>query len=282
VTPSEPGDPAAGAADLRHEVTYRARFDECGPGGVLRTSGILRWVQDCAWLHSEALGFTRHWYAVRGMWWLVRCVQLNVLGEITMGETITASTSIVGYRRVLARRRTDLTRAGGEQVAIALTDWVLTDSSGQPVRVPDEIAGRLAGHTATFTPNRVSLPAAPTGAARRDLTVRRADVDPMGHMNNAAYLDELDESLDAARLGTWTTRVPRRYRLEYAAAATEGQQLVAATWPSGDAACHRLRAADGAEVLRASVDGLTGHDAFREAILEARGRHAPGKDAGAG
>ncbi len=35
-----------GAVAEQHSVGYRARFDECGPDGVLRSSGYLRWAQD--------------------------------------------------------------------------------------------------------------------------------------------------------------------------------------------------------------------------------------------
>src|SRR4029079_2038825 len=62
-----------------HETAYRVRFDEAGPDGTLRTSGLMRFAQAVAWLHSTALGFGREWYAERRLTWLVRAAELEVL-----------------------------------------------------------------------------------------------------------------------------------------------------------------------------------------------------------
>ena len=61
------------------EAAYRVRFDEAGPDGRLRTSGLLRYTQDLAAQHSEALGYDRGWYAARGLTWLVRAAEVEVL-----------------------------------------------------------------------------------------------------------------------------------------------------------------------------------------------------------
>jgi acyl-ACP thioesterase len=282
VTNTPDGGRPDGSAPLGLTVAYRARFDECGPSAVLRSSGLMRWAQDCAWIHSERLGFGREWYSARGLWWLVRCAELNIVGDVAMGETISVTTTVVGYRKVWARRRTEFARAGGERVATALTDWVITDARGAPTRVPDEFVALMGGRVPTFTPGRVLLPPAPPDASRSDLDPRPADIDPMAHVNNAAYIDYFDESLAQAGDAAWATRLPRRYRLEYVAAAAPGERLTAETWPLADGFAHRLTGPAGAELLRATLDAQTGHDEFREAVLARRPRHAPGKDSGAG
>lgn len=262
-----------------HEVPYRARFDECGPDGLLRSSGFMRWAQDCAWQHSERLGFTREWYAARGLWWLVRCAELNLLDDVRMGETATVRTSVVGWRKVWARRRTEFTGADGRRVGSALTDWVITDSRGAPTRVPAEFGQLFGALVETFTPGRVLLPPTPAGAASYEIAVRPADVDPMAHANNAAYLDWLDESLVAggpAVAPMAPDRVPRRYRLEYVTAAGPGDRLTASTWPLGGGSAHRLRSAGGGEILRATFDAATDRDEFRELVAR-RAWRAPGK-----
>ena len=275
--------PADAPADaLRLIVAYRARFDECGPDGTLRSSGLMRWAQDAAWIHSERLGFTREWYAARGLWWVVRCAELNVLADVQMGETVSVTTTIVGYRKVWARRRTEVTGASGERVATALTDWVVMGSGGQPARIPNEFLTRLGTRVVAFTPGRVLLPPTPASAHRRPVAVRPVDLDPMAHVNNAAYIDEFDESLLGAGSGAWTTRTPRRYRLEYVAPASLGDPLTAETWPQAQGMAHRLVGPGDADLLRATVDGETAHDAFREAVAARRPWLAPGKDARAG
>jgi len=55
----------SGVSGARYEAAYRVRFDEAGPDGRLRTSGLLRYTQDLAARHSEALGYDRAWYRAR-------------------------------------------------------------------------------------------------------------------------------------------------------------------------------------------------------------------------
>src|SRR3954452_1641014 len=98
---------------------YRVRFDEAGPDGRIRTSALLRYAQDVAWRHSEDLGFDRQWYVDRGLWWVVRSVELDVLAPIAMGETIRLSTVVIGHRRIWARRLGECRLSDGTLAAVA-------------------------------------------------------------------------------------------------------------------------------------------------------------------
>lgn len=226
-------------------VRYRARFDECGPDGRLRTSGLMRWAQDCAWVHSEQLGFGREWYAERGLWWLVRSAELSVPGHVALGETASVTTAVVGWRRVLARRRTSVVGADGRPVATVLTDWVLTDARGMPTRVPAAFA-EIFGGVESFEPARVVLEATPPDAPELRFTVRDHEIDPLAHANNAVYLDWLEEAarpLAATGLS--------RFRLEYVAPAARGADVISRAWRMERGVGYRLTSAGGAELLRA-------------------------------
>ncbi|HYX10660.1 MAG TPA: acyl-ACP thioesterase domain-containing protein, partial [Candidatus Acidoferrum sp.] len=129
------------AGDLAHDrstwqTTYRIRFDEAGPDGLLRTSGFMRYAQDLAWQHSSELGFGRAWYAERGLTWLVRAAELVIIRAPEMGTTIAAHTAIVGIRRVFARRRGEFLLADGTPAGWVNTDWVLIDARGALTRIP--------------------------------------------------------------------------------------------------------------------------------------------------
>ena len=106
------------------ETSYRIRFDEAGPDGLLRTSGFMRYTQDLAWQHSSGLGFGRAWYAERGLTWLVRAAQLVILHAPEMGTDVSARTEIAGIRRVFARRHGEFRLADGR-----LAGWVDTSRS---------------------------------------------------------------------------------------------------------------------------------------------------------
>lgn len=255
-----PGDAVGGSRSIT--VPYRARFDECGPDGLVRSSALLRYAIDIAWIHSERLGFTRDWYAERDLAWVVRAAELAILAPLPLGQTIALRTEVIGFRRVWARRRTEGRLDDGTLALWGHTDWVILDTvRGVPGRLPPEFVARFDVPPQPFEPGRVTLPPAPDGAAAvHRTTVRPQDLDPMGHVNNAAYLDYLEEALLAAggTSAVLTRAIPRRFRLEYVAPAAPGAELASVTWPladhgGGHGLAWRLDDAEGRELARAIV-----------------------------
>ena len=244
-------------------VPYRARFDECRPDGRVRTSALLRYAQDIAWIHSERMEFDREWYADRNLAWVVRAVELAVLAPLELGATLDLTTAVVGFRKVWARRRSEGRTSDGALAIWAHTDWVMTDTRhGRPARVPDEFPAAFEVPPGGFEPGRVVLPPAPPDAIRHETPVRPQDLDPMGHVNNAVYVDLLEEALAAAGpiAGPAIAGVPRRLRLEYVSPAAPGARLTGAAWPQAGATppgepgwAWRLTDADGQELARAMV-----------------------------
>jgi acyl-CoA thioesterase FadM len=247
---SIPGTAAATAV-----VPYRARFDECGTDATLRASALLRWAQDIAWIHSERLGFGREWYADRGLAWVVRGLVLTMAAPIPMGATVDVTTTVVGFRKVMARRRTEVRLADGSLAAHANTDWVMTDTRrGMPVRVPATFPALFSALSDGFDPTRVATEAIPAGAVRRVFSVRPHELDPMAHANNAVYVDWLEEALLTAEAGQALAALPRTYRLEYLLAAAPGAELEEMAWTSSvGTARYRLADDTGRDMLRAEL-----------------------------
>lgn len=229
-------------ADLQASLPYRVRFDEATPNGAIRTSVLLRFAADLASVHSERRGFDRAWYRERGLAWLVRGVDLELVGPIVHGDVIVGTTRAVAARKVLARRRTEFRGPDGQPVAIVIVDWALTSSAGVPTRIPpvfDTVFG-LTPHG--FEPIRVR-PAPPTAIAGADRRVRPQELDPMDHVNNAVYLDWAEEAIRAIEpASTAIDAVPRRWRLEYLGSAGPAATVRASAWP--DAAGWSVRIAD--------------------------------------
>jgi acyl-CoA thioesterase FadM len=237
----------------RLEHGYRVRFDEAGPDGLLRASGYLRFAQDLAWLHSESGGFGREWYAERGLTWLVRAIELDIVGEFVYGAQLTVSTEVIGFRRVWARRRSEFMEHGSERkVATAITDWVLLNERARPVRPPAEILDAFTPVEADFTPLRIPAVDPATDAARVEFGARRSELDPMAHVNNAVYIDYLDE-LYSATSNSLSLPAPRRYRAEFLASAEHGATLVGRGWPDGQGWSYLLEEAE-RPLLRARLE----------------------------
>jgi len=247
--------PADPALPLRHTAEYRVRFDEATPDGLVRGSALLGYVQDVAWRHSETLGFPRAWYRARGYAWLVRAVEVRLVGPAADGETVTATTRLTGYRKVVARRETEIRGPGGEIRAVVLIDWAMTDGR-VPIRIPAAFDRAPVDGPGPFTPIRVDLPPSPPEAAGLRLTPRLRELDPMNHANNGVYLDWLDEAVAAAGpAGAGAIHgFPRTYRMAYLRPATPGAHLRSIAWPDRAAWAYRLADEAGADLLRGRLE----------------------------
>ena len=230
----------------------RVRFEESTANETMRTAVLLSWAADLAWQHSAFIGFDREWYSSRGLFWLVRAIRLDVLAPIRTYETAYVSTQVVGYRRIAARRHTEVRDADRQLLAIIDIDWVMTNERGIPTRIPDEMLD-FVRDDATFELLRVVLPEAPIDASTTRLTVRRRDLDPLAHVNNSVYLDYLEETLVGAGQAELLTAMPRRYEVDFLAAAEFGDTVTGAAWPHEDGWAFRLRREDGVEMFRGRV-----------------------------
>jgi acyl-ACP thioesterase len=193
----------------------------------------------------------------------VRAAEIDVALPIRVGSDLVGTTRVVGSRRVWARRRTDFRTTDGDLAADVRIDWLLLDRRGIPTRIPPEFEPIFGMHQEPVELGRVALPDAPDDARTISVTVRPQELDPMDHVNNAVYLDWLEEAVLAAAARTGAAAnldaVPRRYRLEYAAAADAGMVLSDAAWPDPDGGWrYRVTRADGPELFRAAIDASGG------------------------
>ena len=200
-------------ARFRDESRH-VRFDECDRNGRMRAAGVLRHAQDLAWLHSDRLEFSREWYASRGVGWVVRAIDLLVDDLPGPSTPLIGTTALVGFRHVMARRRTRLFSQDGRVRADAAIDWVMVDVEGRPVRFPKEFEAFVDEVGTTFAPTKVPSPDQGVASQRVEIPLRVADIDPLGHVNNAAWLELVEEALSSTAPGILATP-RRRIRLEY-------------------------------------------------------------------
>jgi acyl-ACP thioesterase len=261
VAPFDPGlagqqaRPFSGV-DNGYLAGYRVRFDEAGPDGRMRISSLLRYAQDIAWRHSEQLGFDRGWYQARGLGWVVRGVELELHEPVPIGHILRVATAVVGHRRIWARRLVECRLASGDLVARVMTDWVLLDGRNRIVRIPEDFGVAFMNPEIRDEILRVPAPPGPV-VHSLGFRVRPRDLDPLDHVNNAVYMDWVDEVLESA--GWRPAAGPAEtWRLEYQASAARGDEVTVDLHGDARAWSARIRRADGLDLLRAS--GTSGPD----------------------
>lgn len=231
-------------AAVRHEFRFRtsvwqADADACGE---LRSVTLLRFLQETATRASTDAGFDPAYYEREGTLWLVRRTALTRLAPIRYGDELEAATWIADFRRVRSRRDYEV-RAGARTVARASTDWVYVDRAAvRPRRVPAAMQAAF-GHAGTPPLARPPFPesAPPPDAARASRRVALDDLDALRHVNNATYLQYVEQAADEAHAAAgWPLDAQLAaggrlravaHDLEYLDAAVYGDALTILGWP---------------------------------------------------
>lgn len=163
--------------------------------GRLKTSRMLLMAQQIAGEHSSAMGLTYEALAAQGLFWAVVRNRLQVTQLPREGQTIYMETWPMPTTRTAFPRSTVAYDENGSELFRTLSLWVLMRFDNRSMVLPDKsgvtVEGTLRGNELT-TPRSVALKPL---ASRMERTVRFTDLDKNGHMNNARYLEWVDDLL---------------------------------------------------------------------------------------
>ena len=225
-----------------HVLQVATPVAELDPYGELRPSAFFRLIQLAASEASCALGYGPDWYDRRGTTWIVRRTRFEQFEPARHGDELTIRTWVSDMRRVRSWRRYEVTRAGdGVPLARAATDWVYAAANGGPAAMPLELqqAFMPGGIVTEERPPRIRLPpdANTDGEPFALRAVEFADLDSLGHVNNARYADFVQQAVfDYLRRGGWTATYSdpaadhlrlTELEIEYLAPALDRQNLSA-------------------------------------------------------
>lgn len=208
--PSLTPPPASGR---RYAEAVRPAIDGASTVGRIRLDAIAGWLQDAAYWDLVDAG----WHAPAP--WIIRRLRLSVQRFPVLGEIVEVDTWCSGYGRAVAERRTTVRGSQGAHVE-ALALWVQIDPvAGRPLVLSDEFLAVYA-EAAEGRKSRTKLhhPKPPAGLEPvRSFPFRTADIDPAGHVNNAAYWAVLEDELR-----TWPADAPFDAEVEHHAPADAG------------------------------------------------------------
>lgn len=178
-------------------------------------------------------GFGVEWFVERQTVWVLRAMIVEHLrpihypDELDVSSWLSDAGKVRVHREYLARDATT-----GAVVARGRGEWVhLNGKTMMPARIPSEIFARMQPNGVRAVP-RLEPRAYPAPRMpieyRTQRRVQRYETDGLQHVNNAVYVDWLEEALaDAVAPFTSVERYlrVRRHDIEYAHAALAGDQV---------------------------------------------------------
>lgn len=183
-----------------HYETFKARFYECNPFGFLKSITYLRWMAEAAFAASTAVGYDFSKYDRLGQLWLVRENQIDYQRPAKYGDEVEIKTWVMDFRRFRSKRAYQIReKRSGFLIATAETDWVyLETESLRPVQIPNEMKlaffpeGEPEGFPKRSRFQKPPVPSVKPFSYRK--IVGWHDIDSMWHVNNAIYLNYIDEA----------------------------------------------------------------------------------------
>ncbi len=199
----------------------RVRLGDATPNGRLRLDATARYLQDVSNDDTRDADWSDP------HWWVVRRTVIDVHEFPRYLQEIDLTTWCGGIGSHWAERRTRIRSLEGDVLVDAAALWVHVDKDTlQPSRVPDDVVqlltasadGRSIG--ARLLLRQKDFPSVDTTDA--GWTLRFSDFDAVGHMNNAAYWEMIEEHLAQHR----DVRAPLRAVVEHVVQVEPGQSPV--------------------------------------------------------
>jgi acyl-CoA thioesterase FadM len=218
---------------------FHIRQYEINAYAELPNSTLLRLFQETAMRATQDVGYGVEWFNEHRTIWVVHKMTLEHLRPIHYPGELVVTTWLSDVQRVRTHREYLARNAAtGEIVARGRAHWVhLNSDTLFPARIPTDITERLAPNGVRAVP-RVEPRAYPPPAApcefRAARHVQRYEADGLQHVNNAIYVDWLEEALaDAAehpKRGTAQSKdaarlCVRRHDIEYTRSALPGDDI---------------------------------------------------------
>jgi acyl-ACP thioesterase len=174
----------------RYSSEYLIRLGDADENGLLRVDGVARFLQDVATDDWSDTGITT------SDTWVVRRTRIRLVEGARWPQyldRVMLPTWCGGVGAAWAERRTNFDLDGVTSLE-AEGLWVPVNPNGNPVRVSDyffDVYGTSA--KARKVSGRVETPPVAEGATFRPWTLREADFDIIGHVNNAAVWQAMSE-----------------------------------------------------------------------------------------
>jgi len=192
--------------------------------GRFRLDALARFLQDAAIddVQETGWGMPEHL-------WFIRRIRIDVLQSFLDDREVDLTTWCSGVAAIAAGRRWSVSGDAGGRIEVDSV-WIHLDSRATPTRIGD--FGVYAEATdGRHVSTKLELPDPPEEGERRRWSLRAADVDLHGHVNNAVYWQAVEELLPTLEIDP---RRPLRAELDYRQPIDFGEEVELVPFRDGD------------------------------------------------
>ena len=206
-----------------YEKPYTLTSSDVNRARRLRTSVMMRWLQEAAIAHTEALGMGREKTLDRGILWILGMQRAEISRMPVYDEKILVRSWPGKTMHLFFPRYYELVSADGSEILVrASALWMLLDQETRRFAFPEHYGIEIEG---TETGREIRLPSSPKlieADHEEYYTVPFSYVDLNGHMNNTRYFDLADDRLPFEKEG----RLLSSLAVEYLHEVREGEDVL--------------------------------------------------------
>ncbi len=194
-------------AELLYQKDLKILAEHVTSTRGLRSSVLLRFLQEASIAHTEALGIGRAKTLDRGFLWVILNQHIEVQQMPVYDDLITVQSWPGKMEHILfPRHYRILNRKTGETMVLGTANWMLIDAQTRRMVFPEKegiFVPGTQGDEEVEIPPHISMPEL-NQSASRTATFSLSDIN--GHLNNTSYLDLCEDLIPLPWLTAHTLR----------------------------------------------------------------------------
>tara|TARA_R110002126_G_scaffold90172_2_gene215265 strand:- start:403 stop:1146 length:744 start_codon:yes stop_codon:yes gene_type:complete len=181
---------------------FKIRASEVDTSGNITYSAICSLFQEVAGNHALLLNFDITDLHKKGLTWVLHRMDIKIEHFPTWRDDITIETWPAAGDALRAYRNYRILDFEGNILGVCLSYWMIINmKTRRPTRMADDILNtRLSDrkHVLPVTSNKI--PKVVEASSQKNILVRRSDLDMNQHVNNARYIEWMQEPLNDGQI----------------------------------------------------------------------------------
>lgn len=181
-----------------YSESFTIRANEVDQHGNCTLSSIFQLFQEVAGNHALLLNFDITDLHTKGLTWVLHRMDIQILTYPKWRDKITIETWPATGDALRAYRNYRIINENGQELGVCLSYWMMMNiKTRRPTRMPREVLEtRLENREHVLEVSTGKIPSLSNVDQEFRFRVRKADLDMNRHVNNAIYVQWIEETID--------------------------------------------------------------------------------------